>query len=101
MVPCYFQRCLEPVNTLIAEWCSEATPSRRFSSNLFRKQKFPKYLGKDSHPFFQNVLSFMHNSEMEQKIQKMSSVFQIKAFEVVPENSAYCGRNTCHWSSMC
>ena len=26
----------------------------------------------------------------------MSSVFQIKAFEVVAENSAYCGRNTCH-----
>ena len=38
---------------------------------------------------------------MEQKIQKKSSVFDIKAFEVVAENSAYCGRNTCHRQSMC
>ena len=38
VMPCYFQRCLEPVNTLITEWCSEAGFSRRFSSNLFKKQ---------------------------------------------------------------
>ena len=38
----------------------------------------------------------MHISEMESEIQKKSSVFQIKAFEVVAENSAYCGMNTCH-----
>ena len=38
VVPCYFQRCLEPVNTLITEWCSKARPSRRLSSNLFPKQ---------------------------------------------------------------
>ena len=37
VVPCYFQRCLESVDTLITEWCSEARPSRRFSSNLFPK----------------------------------------------------------------
>ena len=34
----YYQRCLESINTLITEWCSEARLSRRFSSNLFRKQ---------------------------------------------------------------
>ena len=28
----------ETVNTLITEFCSEERPSRRFSSNLFRKQ---------------------------------------------------------------
>ena len=33
--------------------------------------------------------------EMEWQIQKESSVFEIIAFEVVAENSAYCGRNTC------
>ena len=38
---------------------------------------------------------------MEWKIQKKSSVFEIKAFEVVAENSAYCGRNTCHRMSVC
>ena len=31
----------------------------------------------------------------------MSFVFQIKAFEVVAENSAYCGKNTCDRESMC
>ena len=30
----------------------------------------------------------MHISEMEKKIQKKSSVFQIKAFEIVEESSA-------------
>ena len=43
----------------------------------------------------------MHISEMEYKIQKKSSVFEIKALEVVAENSAYYGRNTCHRQSMC
>ena len=43
----------------------------------------------------------MHILEMERNIQKKSSVFEIKAFEVVAENSAYCGRNTCHRQSMC
>ena len=38
VLPCYFQRCLEPVNTLITEWCSEARLSRRFIRNLFPKQ---------------------------------------------------------------
>ena len=38
----------------------------------------------------------MHISEMQQKIQKEFSVFQIIAFEVVAEISAYCDRNTCH-----
>ena len=38
---------------------------------------------------------------MEKKIHKKSSVFEIKAFEVVAENSAYCRRNTCHRQSMC
>ena len=43
----------------------------------------------------------MHISEMEEKIEKKSSVFEIKAFEIVAENSAYSGRNTCHRQSMC
>ena len=43
----------------------------------------------------------MHILEMERNIQKMSSVFEIKAFEVVAESSAYCDRNTCHRQSMC
>ena len=43
----------------------------------------------------------MHILEMEWKIQKKSSVFQIKAFEIVAENSAYCGRNTVQRQSMC
>ena len=38
---------------------------------------------------------------MEQKIGKKSSVFEIKAFEIVAENSAHSGRNTCHRQSMC
>ena len=38
---------------------------------------------------------------MEYKIQKKFSVFEIKAFQVIAENSAYCGRNTCHRQSMC
>ena len=33
---------------------------------------------------------------MESEIQKKYSVFEIKAFEVVAENSAYCSMNTCH-----
>ena len=43
----------------------------------------------------------MHISEMQQKIQKKSSVFKMIAFEVDAESYAYCGRNTCHRQSMC
>ena len=43
----------------------------------------------------------MHISEMEQEIQKKFRVFEIKAFQVVAENSAYCGRNTYHRQSVC
>ena len=43
----------------------------------------------------------MHILEMEWKIQKKFSVFEIIAFEVVDENSAYCGRNTYHRQSEC
>ena len=43
----------------------------------------------------------MHISEMEQKIGKKSSAFEIKAFEIVAENSAYSEWNTCHQQSMC
>ena len=38
----------------------------------------------------------MHILEMEKKVQKKSSVFEIKGFEVVAEYSAYSGMNTCH-----
>ena len=31
-----------PVNTLITEWCSEATPFKRLSKHLFRSQLFWK-----------------------------------------------------------
>ena len=47
-----------------------------------------KFLGQDTHPFFQNALNFMHILEIEWKIQKKSSAFEIKAFEVVAESSA-------------
>ena len=43
----------------------------------------------------------MHISEMQQKIQKKSSVFDIIALEFIAESYAYCGRNTCHQQSMC
>ena len=38
---------------------------------------------------------------MERTIKKKSWVFEIKTFEIVAENSAYCDRNTCHRQSMC
>ena len=40
--------------------------------------------------FFQNVLNFMHISEMDWKIPEKSFLFEIKAFEVVVRKSAYC-----------
>ena len=43
----------------------------------------------------------MHISEMEENIKRKSSFFEIKAFEIVAENSAYCGRNTGHRQSVC
>ena len=43
----------------------------------------------------------MHILEMEWKIEKKASVFEIRGFEVVGENSAYFGRNTSHLESMC
>ena len=43
----------------------------------------------------------MHILEMEWKTQKKSSIFQIIPFEIIAENSAYCGMNTCHRRSMC
>ena len=33
-----FQQCLESVNTFISEWCSEARPFRRLSSDVFQHQ---------------------------------------------------------------
>ena len=36
VVPCWFQRCLEPVNLLISALSSEARPFRRVSNHLFR-----------------------------------------------------------------
>ena len=42
VVPCLLEQCLEPVNTLITEWCSEARPFRRLSNPLFRIQEFWK-----------------------------------------------------------
>ena len=38
VVPCSFHQFLEPVNTLITEWCSEARPFRRLSNHLFPSQ---------------------------------------------------------------
>ena len=38
VVPCWFQQCLEPVNTLITAWSSEARPFRQLSNHLFRSQ---------------------------------------------------------------
>ena len=43
----------------------------------------------------------MQISEMQKKIHKKSSVFQVIPFEVVAEISAYSGSNTCHRRSMC
>ena len=34
-------------------------------------------------------------------MKKKSCVFEIKAFEIVAENSAHCGMNICHRQSMC
>ena len=42
----------------------------------------------------------MHISEMQSKIQKKSFISEIKAFEIVVVNSAYCCRNTCHRQLM-
>ena len=50
--------------------------------------------------FFENALNFMHISEMQQKIRKMSFASEIIAFEIVSGNSAYCCRNTCHRQLM-
>ena len=36
VVPCWFEQCLEAVNTLITAWSSEARPFRRLSNHLFR-----------------------------------------------------------------
>ena len=35
-MPWLFQQCLEPGNTLITAWSSEARPFRRLSNHLFR-----------------------------------------------------------------
>ena len=42
----------------------------------------------------------MHISEMQEKIQKMSFVFEIMEFEIVAVNSAYWYRNTCYRQLM-
>ena len=96
MVPCYFQRCLEPVNTLISEWCSEGRHSRplseRIISEIFR-------LGHSS--FFSKCSKFYGHFRNGTKNPEKIFRFWDKAFEVVGENSAYCSRNTFHRQSMC
>ena len=65
VVPCYFQRCLEPVNTLITQWCSEARPSRRFSQNLYSETIISEINRLGHSSFYQNLVNFMHISEMQ------------------------------------
>ena len=50
--------------------------------------------------FFENALNFMHISEMQQKIRKMSFAYEIMAFEIISGNFVYCCRNTCHRQLM-
>ena len=38
VMPSSLQQCLEPVNTLTTEWCSEARPFGRLGNHLFRSQ---------------------------------------------------------------
>ena len=82
-MPSSFQHCLEPVNTFSIEWFSEARPFRRLSNILFPSILLWKYLGYDTHLFFQNVLNLMHISEVQGKMQKKSFVFDIIALQVV------------------
>ena len=83
VVPSTFAQCLEPVSTLISECCSEARPFRRLSNHLFRSQYFWKKLGWDTHLFLPNFLNLMHISEMQERIQKISFVFEVMALQVI------------------
>ena len=42
----------------------------------------------------------MHISEMQEKIEKKSLVYEIMAFEIVAVNSPYCYRNACYRELM-
>ena len=43
----------------------------------------------------------MQTSEMQSKLDKKPSLFEIKPFEVVVRKSAYIDGNTCHRESTC
>ena len=45
---------------------------------------------------FQNVLNFMHISEIQLKIKKESFVFEVMAFQVVARKSPCSDGNTCY-----
>ena len=55
---CWFRQCLELLNTLIAERCSEARRFGRSSNHLFRSQYFGKYWNYETHIFLSKCSKF-------------------------------------------
>ena len=55
---CWFRQCLELVNTLIAERCSEARRFGRSSNHLPRSQYFGKYWNYKTHIFLSKCSKF-------------------------------------------
>ena len=54
----WFRQCLELVNTLIAERCSEARRFGRSSNHLLRSQYFGKYWNYETHIFLSKCSKF-------------------------------------------
>ena len=81
VVPCWFQQCLEPVNTFISEWSSEARPFRRLSSQPRRSAYaiISEIISLGYSCFFlKNALNFMYPENF-----RNAFVFEIMTFEVV------------------
>ena len=87
-MPCDFQRCLESVKTLITEWCSEARPSRRFSTNLFHKKIISEIIRLWHSSFFSKFSKF--HAHFRNGIKNLEKVFRFS------DNSVWsCGRIFC------
>ena len=61
VVPCWFQQCLEPVNTLITAWSSEARPFRRLSNHLISQSIISEIIRLGYSSFFSKCSKFHAN----------------------------------------
>ena len=88
-LPCRFKHFFGPFKLLSVEKCSDLGLLRHLSNTAFCSLEFQKQISFEDHHFLQSIPDFMYISEMQQKIEKIFSDFEIIAFQLVSLNSRF------------